>query len=584
MPGNPFEFQLPPSLAVPVGPAPMPAPATPAPVRIGGPLELVPLAQLQPQGAAPSALPPLTGPVNLSSGGGAWTGARDAQKLSLSGGTGDLRPLFAPPATPPTAQPGQVITGGRGAPGPAGPGSAPEGSPYTTQYLNDLEAYKQALMRPRPQGRMVRPPAPEPLVRLGKLQDEAGNIQEAQQRGEQTIEYRRLDNDVDLARERARMADDEATLVADREAKLKPIRDQLAQIQQDVAAGQVDPDRLWNKASDGRKAGFMIGAILSGLGQSMAGRGGQPNAAMQTLFSLMDRDNSAQVLAQQARGQKANDLAQLYKQTVDLTGSERAGVHAANLAKLDALERQFAAEREDLRAKMVVGGSKRDPFTGQPVETTMLDLRTEAALNQIRQRRAQEELQLQAQIAAATKPIGVGGGNNRAKLLRDIANVSKEQAAASNEAQKLARERGANEPNAIFVNGQRLMVDPNAPKEAAYEAQKKINMADMGLATIDSMEGRLKAAPAAGLVEKGARLIGADRVASAVADEARLLGTDQVTGLMSQLSGAGVPSETQARLYQQILAGGQGALTALGEARRILNQGKQITIQGVGVR
>jgi hypothetical protein len=525
----------------------------------------------------------------------AWTPPLSAQLAPA--GLAPKTPQFAPPTlgfgsamndkgvVSTAVNPTKIVTGTPGAPGPTGGAPTGQSNPFLDSYNNLLSAQQAALLRPQPQGRFVRPPAPEPLVRLGGLQKEAGAIEEASARGERDVTFRRADRGMDLAEERMRGVEEEARLMAEREAKLAPIRDQLTQIQQDVAAGTIDPDRLWNKASDGKRAGFMVGAILAGLGQSMAGRGGQPNAAMQTLFTLMDRDNSAQQLAQQARGQKAGELAQIYKQTLDLTGSQQAGVHAANLAKLDAMERQFEAEYEQLRARMPVGGSKRDPLTGQPVETTMLDLRLEGAVNQIRQRRAQEDLALQAQIAAATKPVGVGGGgNNRAKLLGQIADLEKKKLDAANEAAKAGREANKDQPGAVFVGGQKLQIDPNAPKEAAFEAQKKLNMAEQGLATIDNVEARLRAAPAAGYLEKGARLVGLDRVAGALADEGRVIGADDVTGLKSQLSGAGVPSETQARLFQQMLGGGPGALVATQEIRRALNSARQITVQNLGVK
>lgn len=557
-------------------------------LQIGGPIEMVPMDQLKgaPQ---PSALPTLTGPINLSGGGSDLQMARDVQQAQpVQSGSADLRPLFAQQAqqqaSAPVA-PGAVLTGTGGGQ-PAAQGQAAPGNPFLSPYLNLIDAQKAELLRPQPQGRMVRPPAPEPLLRMGRLQNEAGNIDQALARGERDIAYRRADNGVDLANERTRMVNEEAKLIEDREAQLKPIRDQLAQIQQQVQQGQVDPDRLWNKASTGERAGFLVGAIMAGVGQSIAGRGGQQNAAMQSLFTLMDRDNNAQILEQQSRGQKANDLAQLYKQTLDITGNKQAAVHAANIAKLDAMAQQFEAEYENLRAKMPIGVQKRDPVTGQPIqaETTILDQRLASAQNAIQQRRAREDLLLQQQIAAATKPIGGGGGNSRLKTLQQLTGLTKAQMDAQAEANKAAKDAGKDDPHAIFVNGQKYQIDPNAPKEAAFEAQKKINMAEQGLKSIDSMEKRLASAPAAGYLEKGARLIGAERLANAFADEGRLLSTDQVTGLMSQLSGAGVPSETQARLYQQILAGGPGAQAALGEARRVLNQGKEITIKNLGVR
>lgn len=479
-----------------------------------------------------------------------------------------------------TVDPSRIVTGRAQA--PAAPAGGGAGAEYLAQWNNIVDAQKRELLS-RPQGGPGRrPQAPEPLVRLGRLQDEAGKIDKAAATFDRDIAYRRADNAGDLVGEQEAGIRRLEDFDAQAQQRTAAARQRLDAMNAQLASGEFDPDRLWHKASEGRKAGFMVASILSGIGQSVAGRGGQQNSAVQGLFEMMDRDNRNQIEAINQGRQKASDAAKLYRDVVEQTGSDRAALAALNIAKLDAMKNKFEAEYQALAAKMPISGTRIDPQTGQPLPTTMLDLRLQKAQNEIGQRRAQEELALAQAIAAATKPVG-GGGMTKEQQLAKLAALTKSQVEAQRDAAKDAAAAGKDQ-HAVFVGGQKLAVDPNAPKEAAFEAQKKINMAEMGLATIDSMEKRLQNAPAAGYAEKGARLVGADRIANLFADEARLLGTDQVTGLMSQLSGAGVPSETQARLYQQILAGGPGAMAALGEARRVLHNGKQTTIQNLGVR
>lgn len=622
---DPYAFPPMPGLAPMVPQQPVPAsqlpPLTLAPM---GAVSVSPRATLAPapsplmltldQPAGPPRPPPALAPL--------------PQDIQIDSGPTDLRPLMptaAPAQAPAGVDPSRLVTGRAQA--PAAPAGGGAGAEYLAQWNNLVDAQKRELLS-RPQGGPGRrPQAPEPLVRLGRLQDEAGKIDKAAATFDRDIAYRRADNAGDLVGEQEAGIRRLEDFDAQAQQRTAAARQRLDAMNAQLASGEFDPDRLWHKASEARKAGFMAASILSGIGQSVAGRGGQQNSAVQGLFEMMDRDNRNQIESINQGRQKASDAAKLYRDVVEQTGSDRAALAALNIAKLDAMKNKFEAEYQALAAKMPIAGTKVDlqygtPYvidaqgkplpgakidaqgravdprtgrpipgarvetpttgTGQPLPTTMLDLRLQKAQNEIGQRRAQEELTLAQAIAAATKPVG-GGGMTKEQQLAKLAALTKSQVEAQRDANKDAAAAGRDQ-HAVFVGGQKLAVDPNAPKEAAFEAQKKINMAEMGLATIDSMEKRLQNAPAAGYAEKGARLVGADRIANLFADEARLLGTDQVTGLMSQLSGAGVPSETQARLYQQILAGGPGAMAALGEARRVLHNGKQTTIQNLGVR
>lgn len=600
------------------GPGPQMPPPPGVTVGLGnGPLTFAPGPVAPPPG-------PLlgTGPIRLDSGPKLSLGALPQTGPTLSSGGGDLRPLFAAQAAqqaaaagPQAVDPSRLVTArAQGGPAP-GPGQGQPGwmaamNPAEREQYNLIEAQKQEELRKRASGgQMVKGgkvqtaetvsgvvgPDKDKLAAYLRSLAQGQDQSKALATFDRDINFRRADNAGDLQAKAAEDAAREEQMAMAHKEALGQIRGRLDGLREQVMNGEVRPDRLWSDASTAQRAGFMVAAALSGIGAAVAGKGGGPNAAIESLMRMMDRDNDKQRIQQAGRREKLNDAHAIYQETKEAFGSELAGEKAANLAKLEALKQQFETEYQTMAAKMPINAG-RDPVTGEVIEKTALDVRKDQAVNAIDQRIAKEQMELSKELNGQfSKNFGftqdryVGGSSGpslaklvamtgaQGKLARD---AQKADADVKGDLAKAATQGGP----VIYTGGQRYAVDPSLPKDLAAKYQDKVNMAEQGLATSKTVRAHIQASPAAGRIEKGARILGLDRVASAMADEGRVLGADQLTGLSSQLSGAGVPSEVQARLMQQIMSGGPGAERALNEVDRALNSSKQINLQNLGVK
>lgn len=94
------------------------------------------------------------------------------------------------------------------------------------------------------------------------------------------------------------------------------------QLFNDISSSKIDPNRLWNKASNGQKVTASIGLILGGIG---AGLTHGPNYAQQVVDGAIDRDIDAQ---KTELGKKQNLLSHYVQQGHDLR-------EAQQLAKAD---------------------------------------------------------------------------------------------------------------------------------------------------------------------------------------------------------------------------------------------------------
>ena len=408
------------------------------------------------------------------------------------------------------------------------------------------------------------------------------------------INFRRADNAGDLQAKAAEDAAREEQMAMAHKEALGQIRGRLDGLREQVMNGEVRPDRLWSDASTAQRAGFMVAAALSGIGAAVAGRGGGPNTAIESLMRMMDRDNDRQRIQQAGRREKLNDAHAIYQETKEAFGSELAGEKAANLAKLEALKQQFETEYQTMAAKMPINAG-RDPVTGEVIEKTALDVRKDQAVNAIDQRIAKEQMELSKELNGQfSKNFGftqdryVGGSSGPS--LAKLAAMTGAQGKLARDAQKadadnrgdLAKAATQGAP-AIYSGGQRYAVDPSMPKDLISKNQSTINMADLGLATLDAIE-KNPSSKAMGNLEKGARVVGLDRLANAMAPDDRVMGADQLTGILAQTGGSGVPSPVQAALAQAAFSGGPGQAAAIAEARRQLRSNKQIGLSNLGVK
>jgi hypothetical protein len=502
--------------------------------------------------------------------------------------------------------------GGGGAPGAgsAGPADWMAGlNPAEREWYNLIEAEKQAELRKRPSaGRLVKGgkmqtseatqglvgPDADKLAAWRAARGQGAEIDKNLATFDRDIAFRRNDNAGDLLAEQQKGQERLDHLEVARTEALGQIRGQIDGMRAKVMSGEVDPDRLWNRASDAKRAGFLVASALSGIGSALSGKPGAPNVAIEGLFRMMDRDNANQLTRQNQDRQKLNDLQQIHDWTSKNFDSDRAGVAATNIAKLEGLKQQFEVEYQNLAAKMPVYAGR--DAQGNVLEKTPLDLRMDQARNAIDQRIAKEEMDLSREVNGSisraygfTKDQVVGGSSGpslaklagfagaQSKMVRD---AQKADADTKGDLAKAATQGGA----VVYSQGQRYAIDPALPKDLASKYQEKVNMAEQGMATLDTLAKSGGGAKPMGYIEKGARIIGADRVANALADEGRVMSADQLAGLLAQLSGAGVPSAAQADLAQRAFSGGPGQAAAIAEARRQLNNARQVGLSNLGVK
>lgn len=595
--------------AAPVGPlasqAPPPVPVAPAPLPLQGGLSMG-LGGVGPMGAPLAPAPnlgvqigtptPRFAPPTLSLGGAAMEGAKPGEPA---------RPAVDPSklALAPGAGAGGLASGAMPTPGTPGWGALNQ---FEQEQINLLNADMQARLRARGGGgpaRTVKVQTGESLSGIANIDPATlADVRAQRKRGaalekdaaafERDQAYRSADFGLEQQERRMVALKQQEEIAAREQEALGKIRGQIDTLQQQVMAGEVDPDRLWRNASEGKRAGFLVAAALSGIGSAIAGKPGAPNAAIDGLMRSMDRDNAAQQIRSDDRRQKLNAAQQIYQFTKEAYGSEKAAAHAMNIARLEALKGQFDAEAEVLRTKAPIKATGLD---GKPYETTPLDLALERNKNAIDQKIALEELGLQREIngqvskAFAFKTVGGGGGGGL--TLAQMAAIRGQQAKIMRDAAESQAKLGADArkgaPSVIMANGQAYAVPPGMNDEAVKEAQRRITMSEKGLGAVDALAARGQST--GGMVGAAApvlRLIPGvgEKLADMVADPAQQFSASQLAAILAQASGAGVPSVRQEKLAAEATTPGPRREAALAEVKRELNQGIAVDLRSMGVK
>jgi hypothetical protein len=149
---------------------------------------------------------------------------------------------------------------------------------------------------------------------------------------------------------------------------------------------KIDPDRYWHNASTGKQVGWLIGMIMSGMGQAMGGKGAERNPVLGMLDQVIERDIKLQEDARdqlekqfgRAR-QDINDLdrfssdrdaralarlaqgKELLAGRMEMTAAKHAAPMAqAELLKTAALYRKEAAEAGDAAIERAAQAAHRD--------------------------------------------------------------------------------------------------------------------------------------------------------------------------------------------------------------------------------
>lgn len=168
--------------------------------------------------------------------------------------------------------------------------------------------------------------SPDEAARLAQSENRQRALRIAQNQAEaqQTADEGTLEAEKQFNEERQR-------IVQERQQAFQEGMEQLQASFQELQNTKIEPGRLWNRMSTGRKVGSMIGVMLSGLATPAGGR----NSALEILNRFIDQDIDAQ------KANLANQRANFgQQQSMFQLGMERFGDAelAADLAKVAALQ------------------------------------------------------------------------------------------------------------------------------------------------------------------------------------------------------------------------------------------------------
>lgn len=143
----------------------------------------------------------------------------------------------------------------------------------------------------------------------------------------------------------AKQAADLESMTAKYNEKYAAMEEERQTIMKDIADDKIDPRRMFNEMSTGRRVATTIGLILSGIG---AGATGTENDGLKLLNSMVDRDIEAQKLQM---SKKDNLLKMNMQQTGDLRQAEMQ-TKLQMAAAVEAQIRMASARSQSAQAKL----------------------------------------------------------------------------------------------------------------------------------------------------------------------------------------------------------------------------------------
>lgn len=263
-------------------------------------------------------------------------------------------------------------------------------------------------------------------------------------------------------------------LGAAREKGLGDIFGQIQAKQQQVAAGQIDPEAWWGSRSDGQRVAATIAMALGG---ALAGAQGGRN---------MGADAINEAVSRNIDGQKANlanqrgaltDLQQIYQTAREKFGDDKLATDAMHMAALDnvkqrmsAIVQQTATRESEIRAHEVM---------------PQLDLK----IAELREQLSTAARGQKAEQHLITQDHAAGGGANFDKVL----GYQKQAFDAHNEGRKLdieaSKANGDTKPPGTFVVGNDAVTfAPGLPEGDQSELRKRAAASNGAIATLARMK------------------------------------------------------------------------------------------------
>ena len=157
-----------------------------------------------------------------------------------------------------------------------------------------------------------------------------------------------------------------------------------------VAAGKIDPNRMWSNAGTGSKIGMLASILVSGLGSGLSG---QPNMAMGVINKAIDNDidaqkadlgrkqnllayNNAQMRdSQLAYAQTRSDMLNTMRGQIDLAAAKQGGplaaaaaqsLNAGILANTAGIHHEIAGQQYRMQLAVAGAGAQPSGGTGDP--------------------------------------------------------------------------------------------------------------------------------------------------------------------------------------------------------------------------
>lgn len=139
-------------------------------------------------------------------------------------------------------------------------------------------------------------------------------------------------------------------IMSDFQSRMRKLEGERNAVMEDVKAGNIDPNRLWNSRSGAQKVATAIGILASGLG---AGLSGQENMALKVVQAEIDRD----IDAQKANLHNKNNLLSAIssqmgdlRQSTEMLRSIKLGMAADEMKKAAAMAKDPMAKANLLKS------------------------------------------------------------------------------------------------------------------------------------------------------------------------------------------------------------------------------------------
>lgn len=229
------------------------------------------------------------------------------------------------------------------------------------------------------------------------------------------------------AQQEAGVLDEMARDAEERKNAAKGVYDQIETLRGELKANQdkIDPNRLWNNLSTGRKVGALLGIIVAGAGAGAKGE----NPALKVLDDVIAQD----IKAQQANMGQKNTL---LKYNMELLQDKQAAVTLLRAQAADMFAAKLKKAALDVHGKAAKANALR---TAQEVEKWATDKYIDIA-KVVGKQRLQQQKALEAQQAQEkADALAIEGAENIDRLTKDALDVAKRSHTSTGIAGAIAR-------------------------------------------------------------------------------------------------------------------------------------------------